>query len=157
MKVITYKGRTRTVKEWARDIGLSEDTVISRIKSGWSVAKAITTPKVKSPKIPKDPFADQMVSANGWTRSVREWCRVSNLDYYTIKYRLDSGWPIEEAVTLPPHSSYRKKGQLYEWKGEKLTLVQWSEILGIPPNTLRYRLKAGWDIDKAFTTKVDDE
>lgn len=43
---------------------------------------------------------------------------------------------------------------LLEFNGEKLTVSQWSEKLGIPRSTLLNRIKRGWDIEKALTEPV---
>ena len=42
---ITYNGETKTISEWAREIGGSHTIVRDRIdRLGWSVEKALTTP-----------------------------------------------------------------------------------------------------------------
>ena len=37
-------GRTQTITEWARETGLSCDTLRTRVAAGWSVERAVTTP-----------------------------------------------------------------------------------------------------------------
>lgn len=39
-------GKIRTISEWSEITGLAQDTVSKRIKSGWSVIEALTTPKI---------------------------------------------------------------------------------------------------------------
>lgn len=41
---ITFDGETRTIPEWAKEYGLQKDTLHYRIKSGWDIGKALTTP-----------------------------------------------------------------------------------------------------------------
>jgi hypothetical protein len=43
---ITYNGKTQGVTEWADDLGLKRNTIVSRLKAGWTVEKTLTT-KVK--------------------------------------------------------------------------------------------------------------
>ena len=43
-RFITYQGETLCVSHWARKVGLRQDTLSWRIRSGWSVEKALTTP-----------------------------------------------------------------------------------------------------------------
>lgn len=43
---------------------------------------------------------------------------------------------------------------LYEYKGEQLSTSQLSRKYGINYQALRYRLKAGWDIEKAINKSV---
>jgi len=42
---ITFQGRTQTIAQWAREIGVSTVTLWTRLnRYGWSVEKALTTP-----------------------------------------------------------------------------------------------------------------
>lgn len=46
---MTYNGKTQCLSDWAKEFRLRPATIRSRIKSGWTVEKALTTPvKVKS-------------------------------------------------------------------------------------------------------------
>lgn len=51
-RILTYNGETRTLTQWAEIIGCRESMLRSRLNRGWSVEKAIETPKLKS-KCPK--------------------------------------------------------------------------------------------------------
>jgi len=42
---IRYRGRTRTVSEWAREYGLDVSTVYARFYRGWSTKEMFRTPK----------------------------------------------------------------------------------------------------------------
>lgn len=42
--LLTFKGKTRTMKDWSRAIGGSPNLVAERLKRGWSVKQALTTP-----------------------------------------------------------------------------------------------------------------
>lgn len=44
---IEYKGETLTTAQWARKLGMSLPAFSDRLKRGWSVEKAITTPPMK--------------------------------------------------------------------------------------------------------------
>lgn len=43
---LTYKGKTLSIYAWAREVGLKENTLSERIRRGWSVERALTTPKI---------------------------------------------------------------------------------------------------------------
>jgi hypothetical protein len=45
---ITYKGRTLTTKEWAKETGLSADMIRRRLKNGWTPKEIIETPKMSN-------------------------------------------------------------------------------------------------------------
>lgn len=41
---LTLDGETRTLAEWAETLGIKESTIYKRLKMGWSVGRALTTP-----------------------------------------------------------------------------------------------------------------
>lgn len=41
---LTFQGETLTQSEWARRTGLSKEVIHSRLKRGWSIEEALTTP-----------------------------------------------------------------------------------------------------------------
>jgi hypothetical protein len=45
--LLTYKGRTQTMTQWAEELGMNPGTFKYRIYLGWSVERAIETPVVK--------------------------------------------------------------------------------------------------------------
>ena len=49
-----------------------------------------------------------------------------------------------------------KQSDLYEYNGESHTLYEWAEIMGVAFRTLKYRIKVGWSLEKAFSTPVRD-
>ena len=45
---LVYKGKTKHIGEWAKEIGINRQTIQSRIDiCGWSIEKALTTPTPK--------------------------------------------------------------------------------------------------------------
>lgn len=42
---LEYDGRRQVVKDWAREVGLHETTITYRLRQGWSIKEALTTPK----------------------------------------------------------------------------------------------------------------
>ena len=43
-RLLTFRGETKCVSEWARTVGLSKPTVIRRLDYGWTVEEALTIP-----------------------------------------------------------------------------------------------------------------
>lgn len=43
-RLITYNGKTQLLIEWAEETGIDRKTIAARIKRGWSIEKALTTP-----------------------------------------------------------------------------------------------------------------
>lgn len=70
-----------------------------------------------------------------------------------IQERLRRGWSVEKTLTTPC-KSFTKENKLWTYKGEEKNLSQWAKQFGIRVDTLHYRIKAGWTIEKALETKV---
>lgn len=49
-----FKGESLTLSEWAERLGLSRESVRDRIKSGWSVRRALSTPPIRTRTRAKD-------------------------------------------------------------------------------------------------------
>lgn len=43
-RVLEYVGQRKTLSQWSRDTGLGISTIHFRLKSGWTVPEALTTP-----------------------------------------------------------------------------------------------------------------
>lgn len=93
--MLTFQGKTQTISEWAKEIGVGATTLLSRIdKRGWSVEKALTTPA--------DPMRRRkFYTYNGVTKSLSEWARDSGIGMKQLWARLDYGWDFEDAITRP--------------------------------------------------------
>lgn len=44
---ITFRGKTQTVSQWAREAGLPWNCLLWRLRSGWSIERALTSPSKK--------------------------------------------------------------------------------------------------------------
>lgn len=42
--LLTHDGRTQSLSDWAREMGMDRRTIGYRLKNGWPVAKALTQP-----------------------------------------------------------------------------------------------------------------
>lgn len=57
-------------------------------------------------------------------------------------------------ATKKQQSRNKRRNRVIEFKGERKTLVEWSEVLGINYNTLQSRFSYGWSVEKSFTTPL---
>lgn len=57
-------------------------------------------------------------------------------------------------VTRSVNDRNRRSSRFLEYRGERKTLVEWCEILGLPHATVGKRLEAGWSAEKALSTPV---
>lgn len=50
VRIVEFGGRKLTFFEWAKEIGVHKKTVWRRIRAGWTVEKALTTPPTRGPQ-----------------------------------------------------------------------------------------------------------
>lgn len=46
-RLLTFRGRTQTAAEWARELGMRYSTLLGRLQNGWDVEAVLTTPPVQ--------------------------------------------------------------------------------------------------------------
>lgn len=46
VRFITYNGKTQTIPEWTKELGLGKETIRERLKRGWSESEAIEGKRV---------------------------------------------------------------------------------------------------------------
>lgn len=96
---ITFNGETHSLSVWGRikPNGLGYDTLRSRLRDGWSIEKAFTTPKITN----KPDNKGKHITINGETHNVTWWCKKTGIDKCTFYRRIERGWSIERAATEP--------------------------------------------------------
>lgn len=96
--LLTFDGKTQTMAQWAKETGIKRGIIKDRLKSGWSVEKALTTGKVD----PKECNA-HLLTYNGKTQSISQWAKETGIKRETISYRINRmGWSEEKALATPP-------------------------------------------------------
>ena len=64
--------------------------------------------------------SNRRVTFQGRTQTISQWAAELGLDYFTLRKRLNRGWPVERALTAPV-MSYREAAQLggqARWNGK---------------------------------------
>jgi len=57
-------------------------------------------------------------------------------------------------ATVKEQANNRRSSRLIHFDGKSMTLMQWSEHLGIGANTIWARLNRGWSIQKALSSRL---
>jgi hypothetical protein len=95
-RFITYRGKTQTVPEWAKETGISPWVIYNRIKHlKWSPKRAITEGKYVTPTPPKT------FTLGNQTHTINGWSKISGVSPSTIRHRINEGWKLERAIYLP--------------------------------------------------------
>lgn len=85
----------------------------------------------------------------GEIHSITEWARILGINAATLHSRIrKSGMTFAEAAEyVKPECKWAGK---FECNGVSKTLTQWSREIGIPRDTIIYRLKRGIPIEEAL-------
>ena len=139
--LLTLDGRTQTISEWARELGIPPGVIFQRKRNGWSDERALTEP-VNSMK---------MYELNGEVHSLTEWESITGIPMKTLHKRVTvQGMSMEEAVQ---DTNYNRK--YISFNGKTQSLAEWAREYGMNSFTLRERLvKTGWDMKEAISTPV---
>lgn len=140
---IEHNGKRQSAAEWARETGIPYDTLISRIKAGWTNAQALGEEERRSP-------SEVFITYGGRSQSLTEWSRETGIPYDTLYGRWCTGKKPAEIL---------KKGHLKTGRGAKHYLTAdgrtqswaaWSRETGISYETIRGRVCAGWPDHKVL-------
>lgn len=75
--------------------------------------------------------------------------------------RLDVNGNYEPAncrwITQREQQRNKRTNHVIEWRGRSMVVTDWAELLGLVPNTVIYRLRRGWSVDRALTTGARPE
>lgn len=113
---ITCNGKTQSLRRWAEEVGLGDQTLWSRIvELGWPIEKALTTPSIaveermakarearwgrhtKSPSKPKRTL--RTVQFNGQEVTIASLSDRTGVPVKLLRKRIfERGWPVEKAV-----------------------------------------------------------
>jgi len=94
-RLVTMHGVTKCVRAWAEDLRVDIKLVESRIGTGWSPERALTTPRLRKRR-------DSPVEFHGMLKPLRVWAEELGIAYATLRARLFiSRWSPEKAFTTP--------------------------------------------------------
>lgn len=91
----------------------------------------------------------RLVYINGIKKSLSDWCDIYNVNWFTIRDRLNSGMPPDKAFLIP----IGKKPEIVylEFNGKRQTLDEWSKETGVLKHTLHTRYTRGWSATDILT------
>lgn len=96
---LTHNGETKTLPEWAEEIGVLPDTLHKRLLRGMPLEVALTTSTLRLGQYARRPRPT--LTFNGRTQTYSEWAKEYNLPADTLSRRLRKGVPPEIALTTP--------------------------------------------------------
>lgn len=108
-----YKGQTKTVSVWAREYGMSPDTLSRRLKySGMSMEEALHRPVRPCKK------SGRLYPHNGKSQTIPKWSEETGIPITTLRFRFSHGWSVSDALDTPPGERRKSKKDGNEPKNE---------------------------------------
>jgi hypothetical protein len=102
MKLVEFRGQKKTLYAWSKELFGEATIVPRRIKRGWSIEKALTTPRTAI-------GGANLIEFRGETKSIRDWAKKFSMNEGTLWQRLNRlGMTLEQALTTPVHSRSEK-------------------------------------------------
>lgn len=103
---LTYRGKTRTLIQWARALGLTRQALQARLARGLPLREAL------APKKPRCRKPTRFLTYQGETLALVEWARRKGIPYRTlyrrvVNYRL----PAAQALASPRPRKAPAKGK----------------------------------------------
>jgi hypothetical protein len=93
-RLLTYRGLTLSVADWADRVGICSATIRNRLDSyGWSIHRTLTTPVGSAPQTQK------MLTHASKTMNITQWAAAIHLNPRTITERLKAGWSVAKALS----------------------------------------------------------
>ena len=146
-RLYTYKGETKSMKQWAKASGISYYTLRNRLDRGWTIADALEKDVRPTERASE---ADRLISYRGETKLLTQWAEELGIGFSTLRSRLErSGWDTEKAFSVP----VKPQDRILHFNGESHSITEWAAITGISRITLYSRLNGyGWSVEKTLTT-----
>jgi transposase-like protein len=139
----------------ARAYGINEATIYRRYYNG-KRGDDLVPPKKRRNYVPPEPKkpANQIEIGGVTYKSIPDACRTVGIKHHTYKNRRRKGCTPEQCLGIEPVIDGRKaRAKTIEYKGELLTFNDIEKRFGLYSSTFLGRLKRGWSIEKALTTK----
>ncbi len=93
-RLVTFKGETKTIAEWAQTTGINEGTIGSRLANGWTPERIFTATTGRN--------RGRFITLGSTTHTLVEWAKITGFSQRTITTRLDKkGWSVERALSQP--------------------------------------------------------
>lgn len=145
---LEWEGEVYSLKDLAIHAGVKRLTLLMRLKRGWSIEKAVTTPDDGSSR-------KKLYEVGGEHLPLDEIAEIYGISKFTLKTRLALGKTMDEAV-VATGKEYENTNRAWrlEVDGTIVDIPAASKLSGISASTLRQRLRSGWPLDRVLETPI---
>lgn len=146
--LLTLNGRTMTVAAWARELGISQVTIHSRLRRGADEKNALAPPRPFSPVT--------TITSGGRAQTLNAWARETGMSPGTIRRRLELGYTPEEAL-LPSSKELNQEVRKASLQANRVKRLEATESKTIGQRVTQERCRRRWTIeDLARQAKVSE-
>lgn len=100
------------------------------------------------PKFHPSEGNQHLITFNGETHNIAQWCRIYNVKYNLVVRRLMDGWSFEQAITQKPRIS---RLILKFDNGDTISMMELIKLTGLSYCGIMHRIKKGMSIEKIIT------
>jgi hypothetical protein len=97
-RVLTIDGVSMVLADWAKKIGVHQETIRGRLRRGLTPEEAISTKRICNKKQVAFSRRSVVITIDGESKTVAEWSRISGVDAPTIYCRIRTGRDPRDAV-----------------------------------------------------------
>jgi hypothetical protein len=145
---LDFEGKRKSIAAWALEKNIGVATLYTRIRAGWAVERALTTPE-GPPAIttPSELAIEAKVDP--------EEADSEEVEDETESELVEPRLPVTHPALEAPRSRRGPKPyKIYTFNGETAHLGVFARKLGTTTDVLRCRLNQGWPVERAFTEPV---
>jgi len=130
-------GRSMTLVELSKLVGLSTTAITNRFKAGWTVERIVSQPRIVS--------RPHEIIFRGEAILMKRLCELANLTHPSVLAKLNAGWTPEQIVET--RVRVRDVGSvIFDEAGCAVTHKQLALEVGVGKGVIGKRLKAGWTV-----------
>ena len=139
-----------TFKDWAIDHGYREGVTLDRIDVNgnyepdncrwvdWTIQANNKRDNV-------------IIKVGDEIHTIAEWARITGAKSPNIQYRYEDA-KYDPSIAIDPEYLRNKTKQLITFEGETHDIREWAKIKGLTYSIINWRIKNGWDVEKALNT-----
>lgn len=102
--LLTIEGVTMCATDWAEKFSMTPDMVFSRLHLGWSAEEAVgLKPRARKDRTGEVRSNSHLITFNGESRTIAEWCRITGINPKTVHTRISRGQSGVQALRLEVH------------------------------------------------------
>jgi hypothetical protein len=92
---LTHRGKTMTLAEWARELGIPAGRIYKRVQQGLSASEALEPGLMPRGAPPRN------LTLDGETLPLKAWARKAGIHPDTLRKRPDKGMELRQALIKP--------------------------------------------------------